>query len=58
MSGLQMFQLVLVIFALGCALIAAFFYIQQSPPATRRPHFGWLAFAFWLTSVLVGYIPK
>jgi hypothetical protein len=57
MTGIGILQLVFVIFALGCALIAAFFYEQPST-TPRRPHFGWLSMAFFFISVLIGYIPK
>lgn len=53
----SMVQLIFVVAALICAIIAAFFYVQPTA-APRRPHFGWLAIALWMASILAGFIPK
>lgn len=46
--------LIFLVGALICALIACFFPPVAPPPAWRRPHFGWLAIALYIASILAG----
>lgn len=47
MAGSNPLHLVLLVFALVCALIATFW---PYPALSPRPHFGWLSFAFFVAA--------